>query len=299
LLEIEAGFACLKMGLDPLLGVLHVDDRDRDALVLDLIEPVRPLVDSWVLDLLAGHSFEKADFSEREDGRVSVLAPLSHELTETMPRWAAELAPWAERAATVFAGSSPYPIPVPTRLTQRNKRTRTERPSRTATNRTAALRVSRGCRECGIPTVGRRTLCDDCIDEARVRSAAKARERSRLSRERRKAAGQEQPTWAPEVNSSRAEKMRRQKAERDAWEEAHAGEVWDPADFEPVRLALADLPISALMKATGLSRGACTALRTGREACHARHWAVLAELTPVALPSHLSDNLNAGKGATR
>jgi hypothetical protein len=93
--------------------------------VVDLIEPVRPLVDAWLLDLLAQHSFRRSDFYEREDGRVSVLAPLSHELTE-MPRWAAELAPWAERAATVFADASPYPVPVPTRLTQRNRRTRTE-----------------------------------------------------------------------------------------------------------------------------------------------------------------------------
>jgi hypothetical protein len=102
---------------------------------------------------------------------------------------------------------------------------------------------------------------------AKARSAAKAREHSRLSRERRKVAGDEQPTWAAQVNSSRAEKMRREKALRDAWEAAHAGEVREPADFEPIRRALADVPISALMRVTGLSRGACTAIRTGRTAC--------------------------------
>jgi hypothetical protein len=35
--------------------------------------------------------------------------------------------------------------------------------------------------------------------------------------------------------------MRRQKAERDAWEAEHKGELWDPADFEPIRLELADV----------------------------------------------------------
>jgi CRISPR-associated protein Cas1 len=51
LLEVEARLACLITGLDPALGVIHADERDRDALVLDLIEPVRPLVDAWLLEL--------------------------------------------------------------------------------------------------------------------------------------------------------------------------------------------------------------------------------------------------------
>jgi hypothetical protein len=132
--------------------------------------------------------------------------------------------------------------------------------------------------------VGRRTVCDECLTVAKARSAAKARERSRLSRERRKAVGEQEPTWAAEVNSSRADKMRREKALRDAWEAAHAGEAWDAADFETIRRALADVPISALMRVTGLSRGACTSVRTGRAACHPRHWAALAELAGIALP---------------
>jgi hypothetical protein len=85
------------------------------------------------------------------------------------------------------------------------------------------------------------------------------------------------------VNHSRVEKMRRQKAERDVWEAAHAGKVWDRADFEPIRRALADVPISVLMSVTGLSRGACTSLRTGRAPCHPRHWAAPAEVAGVPL----------------
>jgi hypothetical protein len=301
LLEIEARFAALKMGLDPLLGVLHVDDRDRDALTLDLIEPVRPLVDGWLVDLLDRHVFAKSDFGESRTGVVSVLSPLSHALYETAPRWAAALGPWAERAAAIFAESSPYSVWVPTRLTQRNRRSKPQGPAAPAKNVPAAvsLRVARGCAECGTPTTGRRTLCDECLKVARARSAGKARERSRQSRERRKARGEQQPTWAAEVNASRAEKMRREKALRDASEAAHAGEVWDAADFEPVRRALAEVPISELMKVTGLSRGACTSLRTGRKACHPRHWAVLAELAGVVLPSQPADNLNTEEGASQ
>jgi hypothetical protein len=73
--------------------------------------------------------------------------------------------------------------------------------------------------------------------------------------------------------------MRQQKAERDAWEAAaYAGEEWDAADFEPIRQALGEVPVSAIMAAIGLSRGACTAVRTGRESCHPRHWPALAAL---------------------
>jgi hypothetical protein len=77
--------------------------------------------------------------------------------------------------------------------------------------------------------------------------------------------------------------MRQQKAERDAWEAAHASENWDQADFEPIRAALIDIPMSAIMAATGLSRGACNGIRTGRERCHPRHWVALAELCGYSL----------------
>jgi hypothetical protein len=102
---------------------------------------------------------------------------------------------------------------------------------------------------------------------------------------------------ATEVNQSRVEKMRRQKAERDAWEAVHAGETWDQADFEPIRQALRDVPISELMKVTGMSRGACTAVRTGRAAWHARHWRTLAEVAGVAWPSEPADIVDVGEWA--
>ena len=81
----------------------------------------------------------------------------------------------------------------------------------------------------------------------------------------------QQPTWAHDVNQSRAEKMRQQKAQRDAWAAAHGGER-DQEDFEPVGRGRADIPISALIAATtGMNLGTCTSLRTGRVACHPGH----------------------------
>jgi CRISPR/Cas system-associated endonuclease Cas1 len=52
LVEAETTLACHAVGLDPGLGIFHVDQRDRASLALDLMEAVRPLVDSYVLALV-------------------------------------------------------------------------------------------------------------------------------------------------------------------------------------------------------------------------------------------------------
>ena len=49
-LESEARLALLAQGLDPALGVLHADQRNRDSLALDAMEPVRADVDAFLLD---------------------------------------------------------------------------------------------------------------------------------------------------------------------------------------------------------------------------------------------------------
>src|SRR5207253_9221064 len=41
LLEVEARVACLTVGLDPGLGVLHADLRSRDSLACDVMEAAR------------------------------------------------------------------------------------------------------------------------------------------------------------------------------------------------------------------------------------------------------------------
>ena len=99
LLEAEAVFACQAVGLDPGLGIVHLDAKGRQSMALDLMEPVRPQVEGIVLAMLDERTFRKADFSEDSEGHVRVRAPLTHELAELMPLMARWLAPWAERVA--------------------------------------------------------------------------------------------------------------------------------------------------------------------------------------------------------
>jgi CRISPR-associated endonuclease Cas1 len=88
LVEAEAILASQAVGLDPGLGIVHADAKGRQSLALDLMEPLRPEVDAFVLDTVERRTFRKAEFTETSDGHVRLRAPLTHEFAETMPQWA-------------------------------------------------------------------------------------------------------------------------------------------------------------------------------------------------------------------
>src|SRR5205807_7494021 len=72
-LESEARLAAAALGLDPGLGVLHVDTPARDSLASDLMEPVRPQVDSYLLDWITRRLLSRTWFSEQRDGNCRLL----------------------------------------------------------------------------------------------------------------------------------------------------------------------------------------------------------------------------------
>jgi hypothetical protein len=99
ILEAEARIAALAVGLDPVLGLLHADQRNRDSLAADLMEPVRPTVDAFLLDFLNRHTFTKADVYELLDGQCRLLPPLTEQLARTAPLWARRVMPVAQELA--------------------------------------------------------------------------------------------------------------------------------------------------------------------------------------------------------
>lgn len=59
-------------GYDPMFGIMH-DQRERKkqytpSFALDLMEPMRPVVDRAVLNLIAEETFSGADFVLKSDG---------------------------------------------------------------------------------------------------------------------------------------------------------------------------------------------------------------------------------------
>ena len=61
-LESQVRIAIAEVGLDPTLGYLHVCQPGRQALVYDLMEPYRPLVDREVLAFVRSQTFTPRDF---------------------------------------------------------------------------------------------------------------------------------------------------------------------------------------------------------------------------------------------
>ena len=109
LAEIEAQLAIVAVGLDPGLGLLHADYPGRDSLVLDLLEVLRPEVEGYVLRLIAERTFKKSDFAELEDGHVRLLAPLSHELVETVMPMCVGRRPACRSSGPCTLGPRPRP----------------------------------------------------------------------------------------------------------------------------------------------------------------------------------------------
>ena len=187
LLESESRLALLSAGLDPTLGVLHADQRNRDSFALDAMEAIRPAVDAFVLDLLEERVLTSHDFVELSNGVCRVRAPLTHDLALTLPRWRQLMAPVVANLAEAFRGSvgrehrtvaiprtssshraTVVPMSAQSPLQRTPRKASQPRPYASkawGTPRPEALRLVPGvCCACGGPVVKRRRRhCDACM----------------------------------------------------------------------------------------------------------------------------------------
>ncbi len=291
LAEVEARFACVRLGLDPGLGMLHLDAPGRDSLALDVMEPVRPVVDRFVLDLVAERTFCKRDFVERSDGHVRLMAPLSHELAATMPTWRREVAPWAEAVAHALtdavAGRTTRTTPLTAARTiaasaevRRRKAAeareraeaahaahRASRPTRrprAVAPEKAAAGMAR-CLDCGGPlTRPRHVRCEACWERQGGAQSRDARRR-------------------------RGRSIAMARSELDAWRAEHPHATADPAHFAPIRAGLAGVKLAEIMATLGCSKASASSWRSGRVVPALRHWPALAVLAGVEAPAGGTD----------
>ena len=279
LAEIEARFACVRLGLDPGLGVLHADAAGRDSLALDLIEPVRPAVDRFVLDLLAERSFRKRDFVERGDGHVRVAASLSHELATTLPTWRRAVAGPAEAVAHLFADQVAGKLALGTPLTNarataaqaavRRRKTAEARARAEAIN--AEHRLTQPVRRPRTTDVERAaTLFATCVDCG-----------GPLARSRHvrcPACWERQPGQTRDARKRRGRSIAMARSELERWKAEHPHANADPEAFEPIRAGVANVTLSAIVAACGVSKATASAWRAGRYVPPVRHWEALATL---------------------
>jgi CRISPR-associated endonuclease Cas1 len=67
-LESQVRMAVVATGLDPTIGYFHGRYGGKQTLVLDLMEPMRPLVDRAVLGFAQAHTFSAGDVTLMDDG---------------------------------------------------------------------------------------------------------------------------------------------------------------------------------------------------------------------------------------
>lgn len=60
--------AILAAGLDPYMGILHVDQHNKPVLSYDLIEPFRPWIDKLLIDLCWSYKLKARFFKEKGGG---------------------------------------------------------------------------------------------------------------------------------------------------------------------------------------------------------------------------------------
>jgi len=321
LVESEARLATLALGLDPGLGILHADMRNRDGFVLDLMEAARPIAERHVARLFTSHRFRRRDFHEDARGVVRVLPPLTHRITEAMPAFGQALAPVAEQVATMLGEASPYDVSAPSVLTRSKHKAAARRqvvadrtgtpeplsgrrgpgvvglgPRRKTRQRPSLSEVSPlpmpVCRRCGaaVPVEpdrdrARGNYCARCLTERRAEAGA-AMQPASLDEARRFATSTgTRPTHTAVARAKRQKTNSARRAEQAAWDAEHANQSHDPAWFTSVVVPrLANVTLPAIAKATGMSTSAAAKVRAGRRVPHPRHWQALAKLVGVVLP---------------
>lgn len=301
LLESEARLALLAAGLDPTLGVLHADQRNRDSFALDAMEPVRPEVDAFLLDLLEDRTFTSRDFTELSNGICRVAAPLTHELALTLAHWRECLRPIVADLAQTFrealgnrsieprrrsasvAERRVKPGPHPSPLSHTPRKTSQPRPYTAklwdAPHVEGLAANPMPCAMCGKPVLKRRRRhCEECMPKARREHGLRAIEAARKALATQAVAGRD-PRSDPEMNRKRSKAIAEAHRQNRQWSEAQHSETRDAAWFlREVCPALDTLPLKAIARATGLSLAASSRIRAGKRVPHPRHWEALFEL---------------------
>ena len=243
-LESEARLALSELGLDPGIGMLHSDTRTRDSLACDLMEPIRPQVDSFLLNWLGRAPLQRKWFFEERGGNCRLTSEFAAELSGTSKAWRQALGPvaeWITRTLwSTMSRSSHMKVPA-TRLTQDRKREAKGIPivSPNGTRDTLTLQRDKAL----VLPVPARLYAHDSIARAR-----------------------------------RADTQRRQAAASRAWNVTQNPDSLDESFYrKKIQPHVAGIPVPVLVSVLGISEPYARDIRAGRRP-HPRHWRDLAKL---------------------
>jgi ribosomal protein L37E len=262
---------------------VHTDIRNRDSLALDLLEPLRPLVERHILKLLASRHFTRADFHETRQGACRLLPPLTHELANHTTEYAQAVAPLAEQVAHALASSSPGKIALTTPLSRANISAVQKRGNKPRTpSAIAPARTMPSCKSCGTKLFNKtRQYCTACSTVTRAALHEQRVQNSTAVLAQARAEGRD-PSQTTEARAKRRESLLAAKAAKREWTaDDSAPAITEQQLYEQVLPRLAHVPLSKIERATGFSNSSCSRIRSGRMTPHPRHWDTLAGVVTV------------------
>lgn len=273
LLESEARLALAALGLDPGIGVLHVDAPSRDSMACDLMEPIRPLVDAYLYDWIAREPLRRGWFFEERDGNCRLMGPFAQQLSETIPTWAQAVAPHAEWIAREFwtkKSKRSENSKLPTRLTQSCRRqARGGSPYVPLPLPPRPLRV---CRSCGVILKRGLNYCAMCSTEVSRQNLLEVAKLGRIA------------THSPEAEALRARTMQRHEAAKRAWRKSDLPKWLDEEVYrKDIMPNLANITVPTISSALDISEPYANDIRKGKRIPHARHWLSLGRLARIWL----------------
>jgi len=273
ILESEACLAASALGLDPGIGVLHTDTDARDSLACDLMEPIRPEVDGYLLNWILRGPLRRDWFFEQRDGNCRLMGSFTARLSETALTWGRAVAPIAERVSHALWAkrSRPHFQSVPAkRLTESHRRqVKSEPVSLIVTNAPIPQKV---CKICGTPIKRNDNYCASCAVSVTRESLLKAAQQGRIV------------SHSKEAEIRRSETQRRHHAAERAWRPSELPDWLNEKTYrEKIQSRLAELTIPAISTALGISGQYATDIRAGRRRPHPRHWLKLAQVAGIQL----------------
>jgi CRISPR-associated protein Cas1 len=265
LLEAECRLAVSAMGLDPEMGVLHADAINRDSLACDLMEPIRPDVDAYVLNRIVRRPLKRNWFFEERNGNCRLMADLASQLAQTAAIWARLVAPLAEWTAKEIASTTRTRRPPPaTRLTQNRKRSLTG--GTFIPSPKNSVRLQNICSVCGNEIRNGIEQCWFCAMEASTQRLKRVASDGRI---------------VSHNATAEAKRSKTRLANHAILQEWSASDQpsWLTTKFYEKKMQplVADLSSSAIVRHLKVSRGYAAEIRRGRVP-HPRHWRILVRL---------------------
>jgi CRISPR-associated endonuclease Cas1 len=271
LLESETRLAVAALGLDPGLGVLHMDAPSRDSLAFDVMEPVRPMVDEYVLNWITRGTLRREWFFEQRDGSCRLMGPFAVQLAQTSPTWASAVAPFAEMVSRILWSGIRKQIRhhrPPSRLTQLHRRE--AKGISMQPTPTPPPRVDSYCRKCGAKIGSGRDHCATCALKLSTTALIEAAARGRVAAQ------------GDEAQARRCKTQLRHRAAFLAWKSSDLP-LWldEKCYLTKIQPRLRQITLSVLSSKLGISVPYAVDIRSARRVPHKRHWGTLARLVGV------------------